>query len=90
MEVSASWSALPAVYEQATAAIQGVEHTMVASAHQSHSYPDGACLYFTFAGKQPEAEREASCPAAGAAGCAARRLLRSASSEFGRVGLGRR
>ena len=24
---------------------------MAASAHQSHSYSDGACLYFTFAGK---------------------------------------
>ena len=32
MEVSASWRALPDVYERATAAIQGVEHTMVASA----------------------------------------------------------
>ena len=51
MEVSASWRALPAVYERATAAIQAVEHTMVASAHQSHSYTDGACLYFTFAGQ---------------------------------------
>jgi len=28
----------------------------VASAHQSHSYLDGACLYFTFAG-QPDADR---------------------------------
>jgi alkyldihydroxyacetonephosphate synthase len=58
MEVSASWRALPDVYERATAAIRSVEHTMVASAHQSHSYTDGACLYFTFAGKPPEAERE--------------------------------
>ena len=51
MEVAASWRVLPDVYERATAAIRGVEHTMVASAHQSHSYTDGACLYFTFAGK---------------------------------------
>jgi alkyldihydroxyacetonephosphate synthase len=58
MEVAASWRALPAVYERATAAIRAVEHTNVASAHQSHSYPDGACLYFTFAGKPPEADRE--------------------------------
>ncbi len=29
----------------------GVEGTLAASAHQSHSYPDGGCLYFTFAGK---------------------------------------
>jgi alkyldihydroxyacetonephosphate synthase len=26
----------------------------VASAHQSHSYVDGACLYFTWAGQPPE------------------------------------
>ena len=25
--------------------------TLAASAHQSHSYPDGGCLYFTFAGQ---------------------------------------
>ncbi|HWS48083.1 MAG TPA: FAD-binding oxidoreductase, partial [Acidimicrobiia bacterium] len=58
MEVAAPWSALPDVYARATAAIREVEHTIVASAHQSHSYTDGACLYFTFAGKPPEAERE--------------------------------
>ena len=34
-------------------AIRGVEHTMAASAHQSHSYLDGGCLYFTFAGRPP-------------------------------------
>ncbi len=29
--------------------------TLAASAHQSHSYLDGGCLYFTFAGKvEPE------------------------------------
>jgi len=59
MEVAASWGVLAAVYERATAAIKGVEYTMVASAHQSHSYLDGACLYFTFAGKPPPAGREA-------------------------------
>ena len=62
MEISASWRALPGMYERATAAIRGVEHTMVASAHQSHSYTDGACLYFTFAGKPPAADREAVLP----------------------------
>ena len=41
MEVAASWRALPDVYERAIAAIRAVEHTMVASAHQSHSYTDG-------------------------------------------------
>ena len=28
---------------------------LASSAHLSHTYPDGACLYFTFAGQPPEA-----------------------------------
>jgi alkyldihydroxyacetonephosphate synthase len=59
MEVAAPWKALPAIYERTTAAMRAVEHTLVASAHQSHSYTDGACLYFTFAGRPPEDGREA-------------------------------
>jgi alkyldihydroxyacetonephosphate synthase len=59
MEVAGRWSALTDIYERATEAIRQVEHTLVASAHQSHSYTDGACLYFTFAGRPPEDEREA-------------------------------
>jgi alkyldihydroxyacetonephosphate synthase len=59
MEISAPWRSLPDIYATAIAAIQAVEHTLVASAHQSHSYPDGACLYFTFAGQPPADEREA-------------------------------
>ena len=58
MEIAARWSALPAIYEATTSAIKGVEHAAVASAHQSHSYLDGACLYFTFAGKPPAEEKE--------------------------------
>ena len=40
---------LPEIYRQATTALTAVPHTRVASAHLSHSYGDGACLYFTFA-----------------------------------------
>jgi alkyldihydroxyacetonephosphate synthase len=58
MEISAPWRALPAIYDATCAAIRSVDHTLVASAHQSHSYPDGACLYFTFAGQPPAGERE--------------------------------
>jgi alkyldihydroxyacetonephosphate synthase len=68
MEISAPWRCLPEIYSSATAAIRGVEHTLVASAHQSHSYTDGACLYFTFAGRPPEDEREAYYRAAWDAG----------------------
>jgi len=89
MEISASWSVLPAVYERATAAIQGVEHTMVASAHQSHSYVDGACLYFTFAGKPPAADREAYYRAAWDAGQRAVLAAGGALSHHHGVGLNR-
>ena len=53
-EVAAPWAALPAIYEGAIAAVRAVEGTWTASAHQSHSYLDGACLYFTFAGQAAE------------------------------------
>jgi alkyldihydroxyacetonephosphate synthase len=56
MEVTGSWAALPGIYEAGLAALLGVEGTLAASAHQSHSYPSGGCLYFTFAG-QVESER---------------------------------
>ena len=58
MEVSAPWRAVPGVYAAVTTALRAVEHTVAASAHQSHSYTDGACLYFTFAGRPPADERE--------------------------------
>jgi alkyldihydroxyacetonephosphate synthase len=51
-EVAARWSALPGLYERAITAVKAVDGTWAASAHQSHAYPDGACLYFTFAGQR--------------------------------------
>ena len=59
MEISGPWAALPAIYEEGVAAIQAVEGALAASAHQSHAYPDGACLYFTFAGKPPPDGKDA-------------------------------
>jgi alkyldihydroxyacetonephosphate synthase len=59
MEIAGSWRALPDIYARTIDAIRSVEHTMAASAHQSHSYLDGGCLYFTFAGRPPADEREA-------------------------------
>ncbi|MFI5044038.1 MAG: FAD-binding oxidoreductase [Acidimicrobiales bacterium] len=54
MEVSGGWSTLPAVYEAAMEAIGSFDETLSVSAHCSHSYTDGACLYFTFAGRPAE------------------------------------
>ncbi len=59
MEVAAPWGVLDAVFADALAAIRAVDGTLQASAHQSHAYTDGACLYFTFAGKTEPDEREA-------------------------------
>ena len=64
MEITGPWSRLDAIYDAATTAIRGVEGTLAASAHQSHAYGDGACLYFTFAGRPTT---EVSGPAAVAA-----------------------
>jgi len=59
MEVSASWTALPKVYRATLDALLEVEGTIAASAHQSHSYPSGGCLYFTFAGQVDADGRDA-------------------------------
>jgi len=53
VEVSGRWAALPGLYDTVLAALAGVPGTLVASSHQSHAYTDGACLYFTFAGRPP-------------------------------------
>ena len=59
MEIAAPWSRLDDVYAATIAAILAVPHARVASCHLSHSYVDGACLYFTFAATPPAAEVEA-------------------------------
>lgn len=47
LEVAAPWSRLEGVYEGVRRALG--EHVLV-MAHLSHAYPDGASIYFTFAG----------------------------------------
>jgi alkyldihydroxyacetonephosphate synthase len=49
IEIAARWSALPRIYTEAIAALQAIDGMLAASAHQSHAYSDGACLYFTWA-----------------------------------------
>ncbi|WP_153504506.1 FAD-binding oxidoreductase [Cumulibacter manganitolerans] len=50
LEIAAEWSALPAIYDDVVAAIESVPGTLRASAHQSHAYTDGACVYFSLRG----------------------------------------
>ncbi|CAN5851644.1 FAD-binding oxidoreductase [soil metagenome] len=86
MEISAPWSALDAIYAAATEAIAAVDGTLAVSAHQSHSYPGGACLYFTFAGQVDASERDAYYAAAWDAGT--RVVLRHGGSLSHHHGVG--
>ena len=58
MEITGAWSRLPAIFDAATSALLSVEHARSATCHLSHSYTDGACLYFTFAASPPPDEFE--------------------------------
>jgi len=72
IEIAARWSTLPMLYDACVSALLELEGTLAASAHQSHAYVDGACLYFTFAGRMPAspgvegADSDAAAPAADA------------------------
>ena len=50
MEVAAPWSAMNEVYSNVCRAALAIDGARSISAHVSHSYLDGACLYFTFVG----------------------------------------
>ncbi|MFM9082951.1 MAG: FAD-linked oxidase C-terminal domain-containing protein, partial [Actinomycetota bacterium] len=59
MEVAANWATLDAVVEQVESAMLSVPHARAATCHLSHSYIEGACVYFTFAANPPAEEFEA-------------------------------
>lgn len=59
MEVAAPWSALPDLAAGVRTELRAVPGCLAASCHLSHSYPDGACLYFTFAASPPDGDVEA-------------------------------
>jgi alkyldihydroxyacetonephosphate synthase len=59
MEIAAPWSKLATIFGAARDALMAVPHARAASCHLSHSYLDGACLYFTFAASPPPDEIEA-------------------------------
>jgi alkyldihydroxyacetonephosphate synthase len=50
IEVAAPWTACAPLYDAVQQAIFGIEGSIVCTAHSSHAYLTGACLYFTFAG----------------------------------------
>ena len=59
LEIAAPWSALPEIFRATTAAMMAVPHARSASCHLSHSYVDGACIYFTFAADPPSEQIDA-------------------------------
>jgi alkyldihydroxyacetonephosphate synthase len=58
MEIAAPWSRLATIFDEARQALLAVPNARAASCHLSHSYLDGACLYFTFAATPPPGEVE--------------------------------
>ena len=89
MEIAGPWSALPGLYDGVLAALQGVDGMLAASAHQSHSYLDGGCLYFSFAGRPAPDDRERFYVAAWDAATAASLAGGGALSHHHGVGLNR-
>jgi alkyldihydroxyacetonephosphate synthase len=59
LEIAAPWSTLSDIFQKVRAAMMAVPHARAATCHLSHSYVDGACLYFTFAATPPAEEIEA-------------------------------
>lgn len=57
LEMVGRWRDLSQIYDEVVAAIDTVPGTLAGSAHQSHAYVDGACLYFSLRGDVAVADR---------------------------------
>ncbi len=68
MEVAANWGRLDSVIDAVESAMLAVPHCRAATCHLSHSYIEGACVYFTFAAVPPEDEFESTYTALWQAG----------------------
>src|SRR5262249_3138104 len=53
IEIAGDWDRVYDIYEAAVAGLNSMPGVLAASAHSSHSYQQGTCLYFTFAVKKP-------------------------------------
>ncbi len=51
IEMACTWDRAGALYERVTGALREVPDVLVASAHASHHYRSGTCLYFSFAAR---------------------------------------
>lgn len=59
LEIAAPWSRLAEIFDVVRQRLRSVPHARSATCHLSHSYADGACLYFTFAATPPPDQIEA-------------------------------
>jgi alkyldihydroxyacetonephosphate synthase len=57
IEVAATWSRARALYDGVVAALSQIPGVLSATAHSSHSYRSGTCLYFSFAAKPGDPAR---------------------------------
>ncbi len=57
-ELAAHWGRIDALGEAVVNTLEALDGTLVVSRHLSHAYPDGGCVYFTFAGRRPSAGAE--------------------------------
>lgn len=89
LEVAAPWGTLPGLFDGVRAALLAVPHARAATCHLSHSYTDGACLYFTFAATPPADDHEATYVALWDAGQRAALALGANLSHHHGVGLNR-
>ena len=53
MEIAAPWSTLTNIFDATREAMLKIPFARSSTCHLSHSYIDGACLYFTFAANPP-------------------------------------
>jgi alkyldihydroxyacetonephosphate synthase len=60
IEISASWSRIDAIYDDAITSLRDAAGVINASAHSSHAYRSGVNLYFSFAVRCDAEEMEAS------------------------------
>lgn len=86
MEITAPWSRLAHIFDAARDALLSVEHSRSATCHLSHSYTDGACLYFTFAASPPAEAFESTYDALWDAGT--RAILRAGGNLSHHHGVG--
>ena len=89
MEITAPWSQVAAIYHEVCGALMAVPHARAASAHQSHAYTDGACLYFTFGATPPPDEYDATYRALWDAGTRAVLARGGSLSHHHGIGLNR-